>query len=158
MMVQSAAASPLNPRPTGRWWEYVKRGDVHCGPRPFGHHIRNMFHVNESGFIRCEKKVPNMARHLVELEALVSRGLSREAEQYRIALRAQNIDLPNNEEIKALGRTAGYVPCDRWVFLYAIRGGGIVVAEVSPDEKDQMEDLSTPTEMIDYLGVLNTNR
>ena len=42
--------------------------------------------------------------------------------------------------------------CGRWVFLYAIRGGGVVVAEVSLDEKRAMERLTTPAEMLEYLG------
>lgn len=43
--------------------------------------------------------------------------------------------------------------CGRWVFLYAIRGGKVVVAEVSLDEKKAMRRLQTPAEMIDYLGI-----
>lgn len=48
-------------------------------------------------------------------------------------------------------RTA--LPCDRWVFLFAIRGGGCVVADVSLDEKKAMKGLATPAAMIDYLGI-----
>lgn len=43
--------------------------------------------------------------------------------------------------------------CGRWVFLYAVRGGKVVVAEVSLDEKTAMRRLATPAEMIEYLGI-----
>jgi hypothetical protein len=43
--------------------------------------------------------------------------------------------------------------CDRWSFLFAIRGGGVIVAEVTLDEMTEMEHLSTPTELLDYLGI-----
>lgn len=43
--------------------------------------------------------------------------------------------------------------CGLWLFLFAIRGGGIVAAAVSPEEKRAMKDLSTPAEMIEYLGI-----
>jgi hypothetical protein len=45
------------------------------------------------------------------------------------------------------------LPCDRWVFLFAIRGGGCVVADVSIEEKKAMKGLATPAAMIDYLGI-----
>jgi hypothetical protein len=43
--------------------------------------------------------------------------------------------------------------CGNWVFLYAIRGGGIVIARVSLEEQRDMDSLSTPDEMITYLGI-----
>jgi hypothetical protein len=44
--------------------------------------------------------------------------------------------------------------CGLWVFVLAIRGGGIIVAAVSPDERRTMRaSLSTPAEMIRYLGI-----
>lgn len=43
--------------------------------------------------------------------------------------------------------------CGRWIFLYAIRGGRCVVAEVSLDDYRKMAVLSTPAEMIEYLGI-----
>jgi hypothetical protein len=43
--------------------------------------------------------------------------------------------------------------CGLWVFVLAIRGGGIIVAAVSPDERRTMRELSTPAEMIRYLGI-----
>ena len=43
--------------------------------------------------------------------------------------------------------------CGRWLFIFAIRGGGIIAAAVSPEEKRAMKNLSTPAEMIRYLGI-----
>jgi hypothetical protein len=45
--------------------------------------------------------------------------------------------------------------CGLWIFLYAIRGGGIVTAGVSLDEKRAMRSLSTPAQMIKYLGIFH---
>lgn len=68
--------------------------------------------------------------------------------------------IPNTFGVTEAGfiRCAHWLPderreCNCWIFLFAIRGGGIVVAEVSPEEKATMDELSTPTEMIDYLGI-----
>lgn len=47
------------------------------------------------------------------------------------------------------------VECGLWVFLLNIRGGGTVVAAVSLDEKRAMEHLSTPAELIEYLGIFH---
>lgn len=54
---------------------------------------------------------------------------------------------------KRLDRGGG--ECDRWVYLFAFRGGGCVVAEVQLNEMRAMEELSTPTAMIDYLGIFS---
>lgn len=43
--------------------------------------------------------------------------------------------------------------CGLWIFLYAIRGGGLVVASLSLDEKRAMAHLTTPAEIIEYLGI-----
>ena len=43
--------------------------------------------------------------------------------------------------------------CGRWVFLYVIRGGMAVIAEVELREKDEMKRLTSPAEMVDYLGI-----
>ena len=43
--------------------------------------------------------------------------------------------------------------CGRWVFMFAVRGGGAFVAEVTLDEKARMRQLSTPAEMLSYLGI-----
>ena len=46
--------------------------------------------------------------------------------------------------------------CGCWVFLYAIRGGRIVVVQVTEDEMEEMNELQTPAAMIDYLGIFPT--
>ena len=43
--------------------------------------------------------------------------------------------------------------CGRWIFLLTIRGGGAIIAEVTLDEMQEMEDLQTPAQMMKYLGV-----
>lgn len=48
--------------------------------------------------------------------------------------------------------------CGLWVFVFAIRGNGVVVAQVSLDEMDEMRDLQTPTEMLSYLRIWPTQK
>lgn len=96
----------VNLQPPSRWWQFVTEGQLFCGPKPHGHHIKNAFDLTESGFIRCN--------HWVEAER-------RE--------------------------------CGLWVFAYAVRGGRVVVARVTLDEKRAMKQLQTPAQMIDYLGI-----
>jgi hypothetical protein len=43
--------------------------------------------------------------------------------------------------------------CGLWVFVFAIVGGGCVVAEVALGEVDDMQRLTTPAQMIEYLGI-----
>jgi len=43
--------------------------------------------------------------------------------------------------------------CGRWVFLFSVRGGGAIVAEVALDEQRTIEELSTPAAMLEYLGI-----
>lgn len=43
--------------------------------------------------------------------------------------------------------------CGLWVYVFAIRGGGIIVAQVELKEKTTMEELATPTAIIDYLDI-----
>lgn len=50
------------------------------------------------------------------------------------------------------GRSRGH-ECGHWVFILAIRGGGTIIAQVELNEMRAMEDLSTPTAMLDYLGI-----
>lgn len=47
------------------------------------------------------------------------------------------------------------VECGLWVFLLNIRGGGIVVAAVSLAEREAMSHLTTPAELIEYLGIFH---
>lgn len=159
-MIDSPAAPLTKPRfdmtpiTSPRWWEFVKRGQIHCNAHPFGHHFAERFHVSESGFIRCAKLVPAIDEDLFRLSILRDKGLHRDAERWTIALRSRGVDVPSEGELASLIRMAPKRPCDRWIFLYAIRGGGIVTAEVSPNEKSEMEELSTPTEMMEYLQIL----
>lgn len=50
------------------------------------------------------------------------------------------------------GRGVG-VECGRWVFLFQIRGGALIVAEVQLSEVEPMKALGTPAEMLSYLGI-----
>ena len=45
--------------------------------------------------------------------------------------------------------------CGLWVFLLAIRGGGVVSVAVSLDDKRAMAELTTPAELLDYLGIFH---
>jgi hypothetical protein len=49
--------------------------------------------------------------------------------------------------------------CGRWIFLFAIRGGGIIEVEVwDMADKDKIKELSTPAQMIEYLGIFAGDR
>lgn len=49
--------------------------------------------------------------------------------------------------------------CGHWVFVFAVRGGGIVEVELfGPEEKDRLRELSTPTEVLEYLGIFDEPR
>lgn len=68
--------------------------------------------------------------------------------------------IPNNARINESGflHCTHKLPnslerCGRWTFVLAIRGSGVIVAEVSLDEMNEMQELQTPTAMLDYLGV-----
>lgn len=61
---------------------------------------------------------------------------------------------------------AGYVRCNHWVdadraecglwiFLFNVRGGGVVTVAVSLEEKAAMTYLTTPAELIEYLGIFH---
>jgi hypothetical protein len=39
------------------------------------------------------------------------------------------------------------------VFVFAVRGGKYVIAELTEADKARMDDLVTPAQMIDYLGI-----
>lgn len=43
--------------------------------------------------------------------------------------------------------------CGRWIFVYAIRGGGCIIAEVQLSEMRDMEELATPAAIFEYLGI-----
>lgn len=44
--------------------------------------------------------------------------------------------------------------CGRWMFLIALPGTGGIVAEVTLDEIDEMNDLADATAVLDYLGIM----
>jgi hypothetical protein len=44
--------------------------------------------------------------------------------------------------------------CDEWVFVKRFRGGGVMVASVSREEKDALSKL-THAEIIDALGIFD---
>lgn len=48
---------------------------------------------------------------------------------------------------------ADRIECGRWIYLCAMRGGGVIVAEVHLSELKYVESLQTPTEVLDHLGV-----
>lgn len=43
--------------------------------------------------------------------------------------------------------------CGLWIFAFVIRGGKCVIAEVTQAETSQLEEFTTPAELIDYLGI-----
>lgn len=52
---------------------------------------------------------------------------------------------------KRMSREGGV--CGTWLFLFAVRGGSAIVAEVQMWEKRAMEDIQTPSAMIEYLQI-----
>lgn len=46
--------------------------------------------------------------------------------------------------------------CGRWVFVYAVRKGRCIVAEATAAEVAAMMELTTPSQMIEYLGIFET--
>ena len=54
--------------------------------------------------------------------------------------------------VRCQHRTKG-IDCGRWVFLLPFRGGSVITAEVTLAELAEMEDLQTPTEVLDFLGI-----
>jgi hypothetical protein len=45
--------------------------------------------------------------------------------------------------------------CGIWLFLFAVRGGGVIEVAVSLDDKRAMAHLTTPAELIEYLGIFD---
>jgi hypothetical protein len=43
--------------------------------------------------------------------------------------------------------------CGAWIFLFAVRGGAIIVAQVELTEVEPMKRLETPAAMLEYLGI-----
>jgi hypothetical protein len=40
-----------------------------------------------------------------------------------------------------------------WIYLIAVEGGGVVVADVTVDELNEIQHLKSGTEIIDFLGI-----
>lgn len=139
----------MNPTPTKRWSDLVRTGRVFCGPEGVGHHIPARFIVPESGFVQCtEHAAPH---ELLELRRLRANGATPAVHRFETMMRAAGVDVPSDQVLRRM--IADAPMCGRWVFLLAVRGGGIIVAEVSKDDRLAMEGLSTPAEMLEYLGV-----
>lgn len=81
-------------------------------------------------------------------------------------LTRRGITCPHGHHIpvKSKINETGFLMCDRWiqaerrecglwVFVFAIRGDRCIVAQVSLDEQDEMDQLQTPAAMLDYLGI-----
>lgn len=43
--------------------------------------------------------------------------------------------------------------CGLWIFAFVVRGGKCVIAEVTQAETSRLAELTTPAEVIDYLGI-----
>jgi hypothetical protein len=43
--------------------------------------------------------------------------------------------------------------CGLWIYLIAVEGGGVVVADVTVDELNEIQHLKSGTEIIDFLGI-----
>jgi hypothetical protein len=50
------------------------------------------------------------------------------------------------------------VECGLWVFIFAIRGAGVVSAQVTLDEMEEMRELQTPTAMLNYLNIFPSRK
>lgn len=134
---------------TTRWWEAAREGRIFCGPPGDGHHIPARFEIHESGLVQCQS--PALAPELLELKRLRESRSFADADRVERTLRSRGVDVPDQARLKSMVKDAPM--CSRWVFLYAIRGGGLVVARVDPDERRAMRQLSTPAEVIEYLGI-----
>lgn len=49
--------------------------------------------------------------------------------------------------------TQGAGECNRWVYIYQIRGGLFLAVEVRLDELRELEQLATPAEVVERLGI-----
>lgn len=46
--------------------------------------------------------------------------------------------------------------CGRWTYFIAIRGGGVIAADVTLDEVNTIDKMETGTEVIDFLEIFPT--
>lgn len=149
MISSPTHTTALSPTSTPRWSEYARAGRVFCGPPPNGHHIPSRYQIPESGFIQCTSA--DLPQELLELKRLRESRRFDDADRLERSMRERGVDVPDMVRLRQMAKDAPM--CGRWVFLLAIRGGGIVVAEVSRDDRMAMEGFSTPAEMIEYLGI-----
>lgn len=133
-----------------RWWESAREGRVFCGPEPIGHHFPASFDINESGFVQCSARLA-LPEELERLKRLREAHRYALADQLEATIRSTGAHVPALAQLRAMSRDMGR--CGNWVFLFAIRGGGTIVARVTPDERRAMKRLSTPAEMIEYLEI-----
>lgn len=137
------------PEPTARWWESARDGRVFCGPPGDGHHIPARFEIPEYGFVQCQASA--LPPQLLELKRHRESRNFGEAERVERELRRGGMDVPDLDGLRRMAKDAPM--CGRWVFLYAIRGEGLIVARVEPSERRETRKLSTPAEVIEYLGI-----
>lgn len=43
--------------------------------------------------------------------------------------------------------------CGRWVFLFAVRGGGVFVVEAPLEEHEDIAEIQNPHGMLEYFGI-----
>lgn len=139
----------MTPTPTDRWWAFVESKRIFCGPEGIGHHMASTFSIPEHGFIQCTEKAAPPA--LLELCRLRQNANPAIVQRYESEMRRIGMDVPSAEVLRRMIKDAPL--CGRWVFLLVVRGGRTMVFEVSKDDRMAMEGLSTPAEMLEYLGV-----
>lgn len=145
----------MTSEPTARWWESAREGRIFCGPHPSGHHIPARFQIFESGLVQCCS--PALPQPLLDLKRARESRQFAEADRIERELRSHGmLDVPTLEELRTMAANAPM--CGRWVFIFAIRGGGVIVARVEPDERQAMAHLDTPAAVIEYLGIFPTRR
>jgi hypothetical protein len=122
---------------------------IHC---PAGHHIPFTMRINETGFVECwhQMRLPPGLDQLYEAQ---QRGDAQQMARVEAQLRAAGFDVPSKAALALRARDATPVRCGLWVFIFAIRGAGVVVAQVSLDEMEEMRELQTPTAMLEYLRI-----
>lgn len=55
--------------------------------------------------------------------------------------------------VRCCHRMSKTTECGAWLYLFAIRGGGCIAVEVSLDEMGEMQELDTPTAVLEYLQI-----
>lgn len=138
-----------------RWWELATERAIHC---PAGHHIPAVQRINETGFIACTRKM-KLPPLEDALYIALKRGERDNAARAEAALIANGRTVPSLAALEARVREATTgVECGLWVFILAIRGSGVVVAQVSLDEMEEMRELHTPMAMLEYLRIWPSRR